>query len=146
MRDSYETKKLFSKRINNYLSIDEKIQTINIYCDLLEEWGIFEVNIVRSFLSMLEDANNIDNFSTPPTFEVNEEVLKAQKVGADYVTYSPIFTTPNKGKPKGIEDLKIILDKVDIKVFALGGIINKAQIEEIASTKAFGFASIRYFY
>ena len=31
-----------------------------------------------------------------------EDVLSAQKLGADYVTYSPIFVSPNKGKPKGV--------------------------------------------
>ena len=74
-----------------------------------------------------------------------EEVLKAQNLGADYVTYSPIFATPNKGKPKGIEDLKKVLVKTDMKVFALGGIINEEQIKQIDEAGAYGFASIRYF-
>ena len=75
-----------------------------------------------------------------------EEVLIAAKNGADYVTYSPIFSTPNKGEPKGIEELQELLDKVDIKVFALGGIIDEIQVQEVEKTSAFGFASIRYFY
>ena len=29
-----------------------------------------------------------------------------EKFGADYATFSPIFLTPNKGKPKGIKELK----------------------------------------
>jgi len=75
-----------------------------------------------------------------------EEALKAEKLGADYVTYSPIFTTPNKGEPKGIEDLKELLKSVEIKVFALGGIVKEEQIVDISQTDSFGFASIRYFY
>jgi len=75
-----------------------------------------------------------------------EEVQKAQSLGADYVTYSPIFSTPNKGEPKGVEDLKELLKTVDIKVFALGGIVEEAQINAISKTSVFGFASIRYFY
>ena len=75
-----------------------------------------------------------------------EEVLRAQTLGADYVTYSPIFQTPNKGEPKGVEDLEELLKKVSIKVFALGGIIQDEQINTISATDAFGFASIRYFY
>ena len=75
-----------------------------------------------------------------------EEVLKAQTLGADYVTYSPIFSTPNKGEPKGIEDLKEVLNLTDIKIFALGGIVEDTQIKSIAKTDSFGFASIRYFY
>lgn len=73
------------------------------------------------------------------------EVLQAQKLGADAVTYSPIFSSPGKGEPKGIDDLKKLLNICDIKVFALGGIVEKAQTDLIAKTKAYGFASIRYF-
>jgi thiamine-phosphate pyrophosphorylase len=76
----------------------------------------------------------------------HEEVLKAQKLGADYVTYSPIFLSPNKGEPKGIDDLEELLKKCHIKVFALGGIVNSAQVKSVEECGAFGFASIRYFY
>ena len=76
----------------------------------------------------------------------HDEVLKAQSLGADEVTYSPIFTSPKKGEPKGVDDLKELLNKCDIKVFALGGIIESSQIKLIEDTKAYGFASIRYFY
>ena len=75
-----------------------------------------------------------------------EEVQKAQQLGADYVTYSPIFTTPNKGEPKGVEDLKAVVDNASIKVFALGGIIDITQVEMLQDVNAYGFASIRYFY
>jgi thiamine-phosphate pyrophosphorylase len=75
-----------------------------------------------------------------------EEVHQAQKLGADYVTYSPIFTTPGKGEPKGVEDLEELVKSVDIKVFALGGIIDEKQIDAIKSSGVYGFASIRYFY
>lgn len=75
-----------------------------------------------------------------------EEVLHAQKLGADCVTYSPIFYSPNKGEPKGVENFKKLLSQTTLKVFALGGIIEQKQIDEIAATSAYGFASIRYFY
>ena len=76
----------------------------------------------------------------------HEEVLKAQSLGADGVTYSPIFASPGKGEPKGIDDLKELLKKCDIKVFALGGIVEPSQLKLIEDSKAYGFASIRYFY
>lgn len=74
-----------------------------------------------------------------------EEVLKAEKLGATYVTYSPIFKTPNKGEPKGIEDLKKLVDSTTLKVFALGGIISEEQVNAVEQSGAYGFASIRYF-
>ena len=75
-----------------------------------------------------------------------EDVEKAIINQADAVTYSPIFETPNKGTPKGVETLKEVIDKYpDINIVALGGIINDEQIEQISKTKAYGIASIRYF-
>ena len=75
-----------------------------------------------------------------------EDIQKAIDYKADEVTYSPIFETPNKGTPKGIEVLKEAIDKYNnINIIALGGIINEKQIEQISKTKAYGFASIRYF-
>ncbi|MDQ7043175.1 MAG: thiamine phosphate synthase [Sulfurimonas sp.] len=74
-----------------------------------------------------------------------EEVLNAEELGADYVTYSPIFSTPNKGEPKGVRDLQNIVNSTSLKVFALGGIITEEQVKEVEKSGAYGFASIRYF-
>ena len=75
-----------------------------------------------------------------------EDIQKAIDYQADAVTYSPIFETPNKGTPKGIEALKEVVDKYpNINIIALGGIINDEQIEQISKMKAYGIASIRYF-
>ena len=76
----------------------------------------------------------------------HEEVLKAQELGADAVTYSPVFASPGKGTPKGIKDLENVVEKYDIKVFALGGIIDSSQINMINKIAVYGFASIRYFF
>ncbi len=76
----------------------------------------------------------------------HEEVLKAKELGADAVTYSPIFTSPGKGEPKGVEDLKTLLKLTDIPIFALGGVVTQKQIEILETTEIYGFASIRYFY
>jgi thiamine-phosphate pyrophosphorylase len=74
-----------------------------------------------------------------------EEASEAEYLGANMVTYSPIFTTPQKGKPKGIDELKAVIDSIRIPLIALGGIITKEQIELCKDAGAFGFASIRYF-
>ena len=52
-----------------------------------------------------------------------------------------------------VEQLRILRDKLNeviekfpnLKIFALGGIIQNEQIKEIEKTKAYGFESIRYF-
>ncbi|MBV5321943.1 MAG: thiamine phosphate synthase [Sulfuricurvum sp.] len=74
-----------------------------------------------------------------------EEALKAQELGVDAITYSPIFTSPAKGEPKGLEDLKEIVAKIRVPIFALGGITTEEQIKAVEECGAYGFASIRYF-
>lgn len=74
-----------------------------------------------------------------------EEALKAQALGADAITYSPIFHSPNKGEPKGLEDLKEIVARIRVPIFALGGITTEEQIKAVEECGAYGFASIRYF-
>ena len=74
------------------------------------------------------------------------DIEKALENKADAVTFSPIFETPSKGEPKGIIALEEAVNTFkNINIFALGGIINENQIKQISETKAYGFASIRYF-
>jgi len=74
-----------------------------------------------------------------------QEIKSAAELGIDAVTFSPIFSTPNKGEPKGIEVLKEVIKNSPLPVIALGGIIDSSQIEAIKESAAWGFASIRYF-
>jgi len=74
-----------------------------------------------------------------------KEIEEAQKRGADAITFSPIFATPNKGEPLGLEKLKEINDKIHIKCFALGGIINAEHVKACEEVGVYGFASIRFF-
>lgn len=74
-----------------------------------------------------------------------EEIEVAWKLGADMVTFSPIFDTPNKGRPVGLEKLKEVCSAVNIPVIALGGIVTQQQINACKGAGAEGFASIRYF-
>ena len=74
-----------------------------------------------------------------------QEIKKAISLNIDSITYSPIFNTPNKGEPKGINKLKDIVNRYNIDIIALGGIITKEQIKQLKDTNCYGFASIRYF-
>jgi thiamine-phosphate pyrophosphorylase len=73
------------------------------------------------------------------------DIKKAIFFGVDYITYSPIFVTPNKGKPKGISVLKRKVKRYNIPIIALGGITSKKEIKKVLNTHCYGFASIRYF-
>ncbi len=73
-----------------------------------------------------------------------EEAIHAEKDGADFITFGPIFYTPSKasyGAPLGIDALKDVVDKVDIPVFAIGG-IKKDRIRNVMGAGAYGVAMI----
>lgn len=71
--------------------------------------------------------------------------LKAQKEGFDYLLFGPVFRTPAKvkyGSPQGLEKLKQICGKVNIPVFAVGG-ITPSRAKRCLQTGAYGVAVIR---
>ncbi len=112
---------------------------------LAEELNATGVHLTSKQFDKIQEAKEL-GLEVIISTHTQEEVLQAQKLGADAVTYSPIFASTGKGEPKGIDDLKELLKKCDINVFALGGIITEEQVQEIQNSKAYGFASIRYFY
>ena len=73
------------------------------------------------------------------------ELKKAEELGADMATFSPVFETPGKGLPVGLEVLNSMTSQVNIPVLALGGILTEEQIAACERSGAIGFASIRYF-
>ncbi len=112
--------------------------------DVACELGITGVHFSGKNFHSIQEAK-AKNREVIISTHTQEEVKKAEVFGADYVTYSPIFSTPNKGEPKGVEDLEALLKMNSIKVFALGGIVHEKEVTQIAQTKVYGFASIRYF-
>jgi len=111
---------------------------------LAKELKADAVHLKSTQFSDIKKAKALGLFVVISTHTV-EEAKKAEFLGADMITFSPIFTTPNKGEPKGIEELKSLVFKLSIPVIALGGIITKEQIDICENAGAFGFASIRYF-
>ena len=111
---------------------------------LAHELGCDGVHLPSSALQVIEKAKALGLEVIASTHTL-EEVLEAEKRGADAITFSPIFRTPNKGEPLGLEKLKEINDKIHIKCFALGGIINMEQVDACEKVGVYGFASIRFF-
>lgn len=97
-------------------------------------------------------SNNLENIKFAPSNLIKfasthsiKEIEIAHKFRADFITFSPIFSTPNKGEPVGIKTLKEIVKISKIPVIALGGIVSEEQILAVKDSGAAGFASIRYF-
>ena len=72
-----------------------------------------------------------------------EEILSAKADGADYGLFAPVFSTPGKGEPKGLDELKhVCVEAGSFPVIALGG-IDDANFESVLAVGAAGFAAIR---
>jgi thiamine-phosphate pyrophosphorylase len=76
-----------------------------------------------------------------------EGALQAEKVGADYVIFGPVYATPSKagfGKPQGVERLREVCHRVAIPVLAIGG-ISLENAKDCLVAGAAGVAAIRLF-
>lgn len=72
------------------------------------------------------------------------EALEAQRMGADYLGVSPIFSTatkPDAGKPAGIVLIEDIRVRIDIPLIAIGG-INLTNAPEVVRAGADGLCAI----
>jgi len=70
-----------------------------------------------------------------------EEALRAERDGADYVFFGPVFATPSKarfGPPQGVDALAAVCHRVRIPVLAIGGI----TLENAGACRAAGAAGI----
>ena len=110
--------------------------------DLAISLGAYGVHLTSLQFGEIEKAKKAGLYVIASTHSY-EEALIAR--GADAITYSPIFNSPNKGEPKGLADLKEITGKIETNIFALGGITSKEQIKQVETCGVYGFASIRYF-
>jgi thiamine-phosphate pyrophosphorylase len=74
-----------------------------------------------------------------------KEARGAEKGGADFVTFGPVFRTPSKlkyGKPVGIDVLSKVSKRLNIPVLAIGG-IHSGRMNGIKKAGAYGAAMIR---
>jgi thiamine-phosphate pyrophosphorylase len=71
----------------------------------------------------------------------------AQRSGADYAIFGPVFATPSKaafGRPQGVVQLAEVCKSASIPVLAIGGIATE-NARECVTAGASGIAAIRLF-
>ncbi len=73
-----------------------------------------------------------------------KEAREAEKGGADFITFGPVFRTASKikyGSPVGMDFLKQTCSRINVPVFALGG-IKGHRIEKVKEAGAYGASMI----
>jgi thiamine-phosphate pyrophosphorylase len=73
-----------------------------------------------------------------------DEARQAERDGADFITFGPIYDTPSKisyGEPQGLERLAEVVRNIAIPVFALGG-VKVLSADAVLSAGARGIALI----
>ena len=73
-----------------------------------------------------------------------EEAQEAERLGADFVLFGPVYFTPSKaafGPPQGVLALKKIVENTRLPVYAIGG-IKPENITEIMGTGVRGISLI----
>lgn len=138
----------YSQRAVEFINICNRFEFLKTFLHqdafLAKELGATGVHLTSKQFDEIEYAKSL-GLEVIISTHTHKEALEAWRLGADAITYSPIFYSPNKGEPKGVDDLKELLTKCNTKVFALGGIISQEQIDELKKICVYGFASIRYF-
>ena len=139
--------KNYKEQANSFLDISKSMgfkRLLHSNYKLAYDLKADGVHLTSKQFNEIEKAKELGLWTVISTHSLNEIKL-AEKLGANAVTFSPIFDTPNKGTPKGIEGLIKAIDSSNINIIALGGIVKQEHINLIKKTKVFGFASIRYF-
>lgn len=73
-----------------------------------------------------------------------EEANRAERAGADYILFGPVFATASKlsyGPPQGIGALAQVIDGVSLPVYAIGG-INGENLDAVLDVGPAGIALI----
>ncbi len=73
-----------------------------------------------------------------------EAARSAANQGADFAVFAPVFETPGKGEPQGLEKLSTVCSDVrPFPVLGLGG-IDETNYASVIEAGASGFAAIRF--
>ena len=84
-----------------------------------------------------------DKFIGVSTHNV-EQAAQAEKAGADYIGFGPIFTTPTKPtyNPIGLNLIKAVKQKIKIPFVCIGG-IDHSNVESVIRAGAERIAAVR---
>lgn len=148
IREKHLTPKLLFDLAQKAVSITSGTSTrslINDRFDIALAVGADGVHLTSTSLPTLIVRQRVpSDFLIAVSTHTHEEVIQAKNAAADVAVYGPVFVTPDKDEPKGLEDLrKVCAAAGDLPVLALGG-INNDNATTVTEAGAAGFAAIRY--
>ena len=117
---------------------------INSRADIAKKIGADGVHLPESSVSLNKIKASFPRLILGVSTHSLEGAHLAEKQGADYITFSPIYETPSKasyGPPQGLDSLRQITQAVNLPVLALGG-ITLDRVPECLEQGAFGVALI----
>ena len=118
---------------------------INDRADIAAAAGADGVHLTsHSIFAEIVRRNFPNDFIIGVSTHTLEEAENARQNGADFITFSSIFSSPNKGEAQGIGKLREICEKLKpLPVIALGG-IDETNCKSVLENGASGFAAIRF--
>lgn len=123
--------RLLAKEIMNICNKKDAICTLHSFWQIAMELGCRNIHLtmdgVRKIPQEAREHFNVVGVSTHTV----EEAMECEKLGASYVTASPIYETQCKPDvaARGLQYLSDVVNAVSIPVFALGGISNENSNE-----------------
>ena len=117
---------------------------INSCAEIAEKIGADGVHLTETRLPANEVKSSFPDLIVGVSTHSLEGAHLAEKEGADYITFSPVYKTPSKasyGEPQGLSSLRKVTQAVSLPVLALGG-ITLHRVPECLEQGAFGVALI----
>ena len=117
---------------------------INSRADIAKQTGANGVHLTETSVHANEVKRNFPDLIVGVSTHSLEGAHLAEKQGADFITFSPIYETPSKasyGLPQGLDSLREVTQAVRLPVLGLGG-IKLHRVAECLEQGAFGVALI----
>ena len=117
---------------------------INSRAEIAEKIGADGVHLTETRLPANEVKSSFPDLIVGVSTHSLEGAHLAEKEGADYITFSPVYKTPSKanyGPPQGLGALRKVTQAVRLPVLALGG-ITLHRVPKCLEQGAFGVALI----
>ena len=115
----------FRQLTESVLRLTRDYQTkvfVNSHLELARQTGVDGVHLPARLVDLIGTAK-VNELLVGSSAHSLAEAQQQEKIGADFVTFSPIFPTQSKpGHVIGVESMAQVCQKLEIPVFALGGV------------------------